>query len=137
MSWNATELIRLLKTFKFWGKFENEMGFLKTVFQFLSFAIYSMFVVECDRNRKNSQNVHILFFFTKKKTDFSGKNLLSLKTVNVAISLGIANKVVNLLKIFASCVFFLKKRWVYSKQVWMYCKLLNVANFPRRKRLNL
>ena len=64
-----------------------------------------MFVVECDRNGKKSQNVHKLIIFLRKKIGFSEKKLDFLKTLNVALSLGKATKLVKLLKIFKSWVF--------------------------------
>ena len=82
------------------------------------------------RNSKNCQKVHSLIFFTKKKLVFPKKNLIFLKMLIVAISLGKAIKLVKLLKIFKNSFFFKKKRLFYPKKVWMFYKLLNVANLP-------
>ena len=66
MSYNATEIVRLLKTFEFWGNFEKKWVSEEKFSNFLNFANYSGFVGEWDGNSKKSQNVHILIFLQRE-----------------------------------------------------------------------
>ena len=72
--YKATELVRLLKTFKFWGFSKQRWVCGKNNSKIEKCAEFSNFAVECYRNSKKHQNVQKLIFSEKLDNVFQTKH---------------------------------------------------------------